>query len=621
MNEHEEVRLSIINSKYCKPTLCNLECAKFCLVNRGYKICVSVNKQSSQTYVNESMCIGCGVCVKKCPFGAIKIVKLPSGVGKNLIHRFGPNGYALYRLPVPKANSIVGIVGTNGIGKTTALKILTHKCKPNFGEFDCVVSWDESIKRFKNPQLSNFFKKSLQSGFKSSWKLQFVDKIPTILRGRVGEFIKKFDDRQIAEELIRDFEFEKVLGKFIPELSGGELQKFMILVTLIKEADIYVFDEPTSYLDIKQRILVSNAIQKYKVGKGRDIYTMVVEHDMSVLDYISDSICCMFGKSGVFGVVSLPYTAKNGINVFLEGYLPQENICIREGPIDFKFSKQKVEQKITQLRGMLTKKEQERQKQIIQNEVFKYPGFEKSFDDFSLTVSPGSLESSQITVLLGQNGSGKSTFLRVLAGLDKSAEVSLPQIKISFKPQGITPKYPKSVGRLLKTRLKSIWQRDPDFNRFVFKPMKLEPLFNREVKKLSGGQLQRLALVLALGKQADLYLIDEPSAYLDVEQRILASKCIKNFALKSNKTLLVVEHDFIMATYLADKIIVFEGTPGLKCRAHSPQSLVKGMNQFLKMLGISFRSDGNNYRPRINKLNSALDKRQKNEGTFFYIEQ
>ena len=140
------------------------------------------------------------------------------------------------------------------------------------------------------------------------------------------------------------------------------------------------------------------------------------------------------------------------------------------------------------------------------------------------------------------------------------------------------------------------------------------------MQTLSGGELQRVALVLALGKPADIYLIDEPSAYLDSEQRIQASKVIKRFILHSKKTAMIIEHDIIMATYLADRVIVYEGTPSIKAHARSPESLLTGMNSFLAMLDVSMRRDPTNMRPRVNKYNSIKDKEQKSSGQYFFLE-
>ena len=133
--------------------------------------------------------------------------------------------------------------------------------------------------------------------------------------------------------------------------------------------------------------------------------------------------------------------------------------------------------------------------------------------------------------------------------------------------------------------------------------------------------MQRVAIVLALGLPADIYLIDEPSAYLDSEQRLIASRVIKRFVMHGRKTAFVVEHDFIMATYLADRVIVFDGQPSIKARANKPESLLTGCNRFLENLDVTFRRDPNSYRPRINKHNSQMDQEQKLSGNFFFLEE
>ena len=118
-----------------------------------------------------------------------------------------------------------------------------------------------------------------------------------------------------------------------------------------------------------------------------------------------------------------------------------------------------------------------------------------------------------------------------------------------------------------------------------------------------------------------MYLIDEPSAYLDVEQRVIAAKVIKRFILHTKKTAFIVEHDFIMASYMADRVIVYEGSPGRDCTANTPMGLVPGMNKFLASLEITFRRDPTNFRPRINKLDSVKDKEQKLSGNYFSLEE
>jgi ATP-binding cassette subfamily E protein 1 len=247
---------------------------------------------------------------------------------------------------------------------------------------------------------------------------------------------------------------------------------------------------------------------------------------------------------------------------------------------------------------------------------YSYPTMTKtqSKDDskFILHVEGGEFTDSEIIVLLGENGTGKTTFVRMLAGLLKSDEqVELeeqglmyeasqagpPELNVSYKPQKISPKFQGTVRQLLHKRIRDSYVH-PQFVSDVMKPLVIDNIIDNGVQNLSGGELQRLAIVLALGKPADVYLIDEPSAYLDSEQRINCAKVIKRFIMHSKKTAFVVEHDFIMATYLADRVVVYTGRPGIEATATCPQNLLSGMNQFLKSLEVTFRRDPTNFRPR-----------------------
>merc|ERR1712113_953193 len=240
---------------------------------------------------------------------------------------------------------------------------------------------------------------------------------------------------------------------------------------------------------------------------------------------------------------------------------------------------------------------------------------------FHLDVEAGEFSDSEILVLLGENGTGKTTYIRMMAGKlePDSGTAEIPQLNISYKPQKISPKSQGTVHMLLHERIRDAYVL-PQFVADVMRPLKMDALMDQEVQNLSGGELQRVAMTLCLGKPADVYLIDEPSAYLDSEQRLAAAKVIKRFILHAKKTAFIVEHDFIMATYLADRVIVFEGTPSVNTKACSPQSLLTGMNKFLQMLEITFRRDPENYRPRINKMNSVKDSEQKQSGNYFFLE-
>ncbi|KAJ3383614.1 hypothetical protein CcCBS67573_g10222 [Chytriomyces confervae] len=210
----------------------------------------------------------------------------------------------------------------------------------------------------------------------------------------------------------------------------------------------------------------------------------------------------------------------------------------------------------------------------------------------------------------------------MLAGIlppDDSSE-HVPELNVSYKPQTIAPKFPGTVRMLLLKKIKAAFMHQ-QFQTDVVKPLQIESIIDNDVMTLSGGELQRVAIVLCLGQPADIYLIDEPSAYLDSEQRIIAAKVIKKFIFHSQKTAFIVEHDFIMATYLADRVIVYDGVPSKRAVANTPESLLSGMNKFLEMLEITFRRDPTNFRPRINKMDSVKDREQKLSGNFFFLDE
>ncbi|KAL2054562.1 hypothetical protein ABVK25_005310 [Lepraria finkii] len=595
-------RIAIVNSDKCKPKKCRQECKKSCPVVRTGKLCIEVTPDSKIAFISESLCIGCGICPKKCPFSAINIINLPTNLETQVTHRYSANSFKLHRLPMPRPGQVLGLVGTNGIGKSTALKILSGKLKPNLGRYQDAPDWEEILKHFRGSELQNYFTKVLEDNLKAIIKPQYVDQVPKAIKGNIRDVERLLESRRQLgnkQDIMDVLELNQVRDRDVDKLSGGELQRFSIGTVCVQKADVYMFDEPSSYLDVKQRLSAARIIRSLL---SPEVYVIVVEHDLSVLDYLSDFICVLYGKPAAYGVVTLPASVREGINIFLDGHIPTENLRFRDESLTFRIAEVGED--------YMADKEMS----------YSYPSMEKTLGGFHLSIEPGKFTDSEIIVMMGENGTGKTTFCRMLAGAEKpDGTKSVPPMNISMKPQKITPKFTGTVRQLFFKKIKASFL-NPQFQTDVYKPLKIDDFIDQEVQNLSGGELQRVAIVLALGMPADIYLIDEPSAYLDSEQRIIAARVIKRFIMHAKKTAFIVEHDFIMATYLADRVIVFDGQPSIDARANTPESLLSGCNKFLKNLDVTFRRDPNNFRPRINKYQSQLDQEQKLNGKYFFLE-
>ncbi|KAL1538002.1 ABC transporter E member 2 [Salvia divinorum] len=522
------------------------------------------------------------------------------------IHRFGPNSFKLESLPVPKPGQVLGLVGNNGIGKTTSLKLLSGRVKPNLGRFNNPPDWQEILDHFKGTELHNYFTRVLEDKLKVTIKTQYVNRMADILHGNVGQLLSRTDDRDVKQELAADLDLIQIMDRDLGYLSRGELQRFSIAFAATHNADIYLFDEPSTYLDVKQRLKAAQVVRSLVRPNN---YVIVVEHDLSVLDYLSDFICCLYGKPGEYGVVTVPFSVREGINIFLAGFVPTENLRFRDESLTFKVAENP-------------------QESAEENETYArytYPTMTLAHGrTFRLKVVEGEFTDSQIIMLLGENGTGKTTFLEMLAGrLEpgsvKECDVEIPKFNVSYKPQRFITTNEYTVRSMFRSEIRHSYM-DPQFVSDVMGPLSIEKLMDKKLVNLSWGELHRVALTFCLGKPADMYLIDEPSTYLDSEQRIVASKVIKNFIRRAKKTAFVAEHDFTMATYLADRVIVCEGKTSIDCVADSPQSVLTGMNRFLSHLDVTLRRDPENFLPRINKHESIDDREQKSSGYYYYMD-
>lgn len=597
--ENKAKRIVILEREKCNPKKCNYECINVCPVERTGKNIFSKD-ETGKPEIREDLCIGCGMCVKHCPFGALKVVNLPGPLEEDPIFRYGPNLFSLYQLPHPVKGKVVGLLGNNGLGKSTALKILSGILKPNFGQYDNFPDESEIIKHFRGTTLQNYFRKLFNGELKAVYKPQYVSKIPKKVEGKVIDVLKEYEERKNLETVIKDLGIQGILNRKVKELSGGELQKLVIASSITRKGNFYFFDEPSSFLDVSERIRVAKVIRKLlKENK----YVMIAEHDLAVLDYSSDLTSIFYGEPGAYGVATSPESVRRGINSFLGGYIIGENIKFREMSVEFKTS---APEKVS----------------TQQPTLIEYPELKKSYSSFTLKVNEGKLREQEVVGILGRNGIGKTTFIKLLAGeiSPDNDEVKLPQdLEISYKPQYLEEvlkgKEYMSVRQGLISRGAF---RDQWFKTYVSKPLDLKRLFDLKLSELSGGELQKVAIAYSLAKNADIYLLDEPSAYISAEDRYWVAKAIREVAKKLESTVLVVEHDLLTADYLTDRLIVFKGTPGKKGIAEKPKEKREGMNQFLSMLGITFRRDEDTGRPRINKLGSRLDELKKKKGEYYY---
>ncbi|MFX0050195.1 MAG: ribosome biogenesis/translation initiation ATPase RLI [Candidatus Hermodarchaeota archaeon] len=607
------MRIVVLDTDKCKPKKCVKECRGSCPVVRSGTEMFEFETPVSQPIIHEQFCTGCGICPRICRFHALTIINTPERLDEELTHRFGRNGFSLFRLPLIKPGRVNGLVGQNGTGKSTALKILSGDIIPNFGDHDEEPSWNRVHDYYKGTELQNYFQKMIDSEIKCVRKPQYVDNIPQIISGTVRETLARFDERKILDTLKEDLALQKIWDRDINVLSGGELQKLAIAVAMAREADFYLFDEPSSFLDINERLRVGKVIRSL-IHYNKTV--VIVEHDLAVLDYLSDYVTMFYGSPSSYGIVSHPYTEKEGINVFLDGFIPSENMRFRDYSI-------------------LIQKSSVREKQITSDNLLTYEDLSKAFEqgEFSLEVRGGTIHQNEIIGILGPNGIGKTTFIKMLAGLETPTKGIVQQVlldkdsksedetqekalKIAYKPQYISLNIEETVENYLLNI--SAITSTAHFQSEIIRPFGLIDLLDQQIKNLSGGELQKVAIVSTLAKEADLYLFDEPSAFLSIEDRLTAAKLIRRVIQNRNAAAFVVEHDIVFQDYASDRIIVFLGTPGNYGKAYPPSSVRIGMNRFLGNVEITFRRDPKSGRPRVNKLDSKLDRQQKKQGEYYY---
>ena len=553
-----------------------------------------MDENTGKPHISESLCIGCGICINKCPHDALIIENLPSELETDMIHRYSMNGFRLFRLPTPSKQSVVGILGPNGMGKSTAISALSGRMIPNLGDWlNQDAQWDEVIASLPKGELRDFFIAVQEGKIRVAVKPQNVDRLPKRITGTVADLLSKVDERNLLEETTRSLGIDHLMDRTVQQLSGGELQRMAIAATILRDVDVYFFDEPSSYLDIHERMRIVRIIQSLAETKR----VIVIEHDLAVLDVLADLVHIVYGKKGAFGIFTPARSTRQAINSYLDGFLPEENVRIRDKPIKFLRHRDRSGE--------------------IGTPVVSWGGLEKQLGEFKLTSGEGAVHRSEVVGVVGSNGTGKSTMIKILAGEHEyDAGWVTAEAKISYKPQHIDVDIDGSVQLWLDSELGPRW-RSGEFNVNVIKALGIDQLLPKRVKKLSGGERQAVSIALCLGREADLYLLDEPSAHLDANARMEAAKAIRRTMEANEKSAFVIDHDVYFIDIVSDSLLVFEGQGGVEGRATGPYRLREGMNRFLAGVDVTFRRDHDSRRPRINKNESRKDREQRTSGDYY----
>jgi ATP-binding cassette subfamily E protein 1 len=620
-------KVYLVDYDLCNLRFCGRQCIKKCPITlsnarlkpnkKKEEVPVYLQKSTKQIKIKDEGCLKCGICANMCPPKAI-YVKYILEEPTNLVPTYTypdsgeKKGFRLYNLPTLISGKVSGLCGPNGIGKTTVLNLISGNLIPNFGQVDLnanKIQWDIVIKNIRESEMRNHFTALSQNDRKIAYKHQVLRVLFDKYQGkRVMDILNAENEvsLQFFEQISDYLDIHAIADRFLKECSGGELQRFAIASVLIKEADIYIVDEPCTFLDVQKRMKLAQLFRARARGfdKEKSCPVLIVEHDLAVLDYVSDVIQLFYGAPHQFGIISPPLTTKRGINSYLDGYLKTENIEFRETKYGFKRSSSG--------------------RTWSNAKIFaQYEKISKTFKSFHLDVNPGTIYASEILGIVGENGCGKSTFAKILAGeLKPDAESKFEgiQASVSYKPQYITQDTTQTVRNFIIEQSQN-YNFSEEMLRVLYRPLGINKLFERSIADLSGGELQRVYISACLAKIADLYVLDEPSAYLDVEERIQIGQIIRTITKRNAAVAICIEHDIQIADAIIDRLLLFTGKPGILGKTIGPLNKREGMNLFLKTIDVTFRRDPKTGRARLNKKGSRLDKVQRASGQLWGVKR
>ncbi len=570
------MKIVTIKEKECQaPEACDYICAQVCPRVREGALGTVYKRENKKAAIDENLCIACGICVNRCPYDAIRVINLPDELNKELVFQYGINSFRTYNIVSPVEGKVIGILGRNGIGKTTNINLISNTLKPNFGDLLKGADEKEIVRRFRGKEIQPYLEKLYGGSIKISKKEQNLS-----FTGKVRDVVKKNRYNLVPDE---------TMERDISSLSGGQTQLVAISAALDDDADVYIFDEPMNYLDIYQRLRIASIIKE----KLKDKTTIIVEHDLVMLDYLTDFVQIMYGSESNYGIVSHLMQTRACINNYLEGYLPSENMKFRDYEI-------KIKGNVPD--GSL-------------EPLVSWPSFNAEVGQFVLSADQSTVYRGEIVGIIGENGLGKTTFAKAITGLVETDNGRLDLgIKVSYKPQFIEA-YDAVVNDML-TAIRSDFLSNEAFSG-IMKKLGIDRVLNKNVKNLSGGELQKLAVFSTLMRDADIYLFDEPSANLDLEDRLETINIIGSFIKVNKKAAIVIDHDLMLINAVSTRVALFDGIPNRSGYIKGISRTDDAINGLLKKVNITMRKDPDSGRPRINSPNSRLDIEQKKSGKLF----
>ncbi len=626
-------KVFLIDYDLCSLNSCGQPCVKKCPISisnqrkkqhhKKDEVPIRYKKSTDNMIIIDEFCIKCGICLNVCPRNAIYSIFLLDEPEEDLItHEYPiktdkteisvlPNeidrGFRLFGIPTLLSGKVTGLCGPNGIGKSTVLNILSGNLKMNLGQTkNKNLKWQEILKHVKESEMRQHFQGIINGHRHIAYKPQVLKILfEKYKQKRVKDILQnqKHINDNFFNRIIDYLDITAIADRYLDQCSGGELQRFALASVLIQNVDCYLIDEPCTFLDVRKRIKLAELLQDRARGfGGKNQYPiLVVEHDLAILDYMSDIIHLFYGIPHEFGVLTRVQTTKNGINSYLNGFLKTENIQFRKKKIGFRRS--------------VSDRSWENARVFV-----KYDKLTKTFNGFHLNVGSGTIYEGEILGIVGENGTGKSTFAKIITGEikpDKNSIFKTINRYVSYKPQYITQDFDGSAKDFIMQNSQN-YDFSENMKLLLYTPLGVDKYLDTKVKELSGGQLQRLYIASCLAKRAELYILDEPSAYLDVEERLRISSVIRAITKRNSATTIVIEHDIAIIDALSDRLLLFTGIPGKRGKTIGPLSKRDGMNEFLKILDITFRRDEETGRARINKKNSSIDKKQRSANEYFY---